>query len=684
MLEYIRFTQRRSITADFTPSDEEQALYDQVSTYLQRKTLHALPTSQRQLMTMVLRKLLASSSFAIAGTLAKLADRLESRSMSEQLLFADFEGYGESAEEWGPEANDDEDEPDISATQEVAELKAFARLAEQIQKNAKGEALISVLETALTQAIERGAARKAVIFTESRRTQDYLHALLSENGYAGEIVLINGSNDDPESRAIYREWADRHKNTAMLSGSKTADMKQALVERFRNHGTLLIATESAAEGVNLQFASLVINFDLPWNPQRIEQRIGRCHRYGQKNDVVVVNFLNRRNQADQRVFELLSEKLSLFDGVFGASDEVLGVLESGVDFEKRIAQVYQECRDQEEIQAAFDALQSELEEAISARLEETRRTLIEHFDEEVHERLRMREADTRTHLEERQKWLLDLTRIELTDAARFDPHAPRFEYAGQLGPTGAYHLDWRAAEARGERFYRPDDPLALAVLERAMVRELPFVKLALDYEALGVRLSALEPFRGKSGWLSLSKLTVSAFETEEILVLAAVTEDGEALDEDLCRKLLRVPAKVLGDRPDSEPMDLEAARQRLISHHVTQVDERNGRYFDEEVTKLDHWSDDLKVGLEQEIKELERQIKDARRESRGVTTLAEKLAGQKRMKELEALRNQKRRDLYNAQDDIDRRREELISQLESQVQRQETVEPLFSIQWSLV
>lgn len=88
---------------------------------------------------------------------------------------------------------------------------------------------------------------------------------------------------------------------------------------FKNDAEILIATEAAAEGVNLQFCSLVINYDLPWNPQRVEQRIGRCHRYGQEFDVVVVNFLNERNEADQRVLELLKDKFQLFNGVFGAS-----------------------------------------------------------------------------------------------------------------------------------------------------------------------------------------------------------------------------------------------------------------------------------------------------------------------------------------------------------------------------
>lgn len=86
-----------------------------------------------------------------------------------------------------------------------------------------------------------------------------------------------------------------------MSGIKAADRRAAIVDYFKNSAEIMIATEAASEGLNLQFCSLVINYDLPWNPQRIEQRIGRCHRYGQKYDVVVVNFINTRNYADVRV-----------------------------------------------------------------------------------------------------------------------------------------------------------------------------------------------------------------------------------------------------------------------------------------------------------------------------------------------------------------------------------------------
>jgi superfamily II DNA/RNA helicase len=357
-LEYVRYTNRIPITQDFTPSEEEQLLYDSVSNYLRREYLQALPPSQRQLMTLVLRKLLASSTFAISATLQTLLTRLQGNladlSVEQEYqdqIATEFEALGEIQEEWAEskEDNDTETGGDVQSTSEqdsfekkqlkdeIRELTVYRDLAQRITHNAKGAALLKALKSGFEKLEYLGANRKAIIFTESRRTQAYLKEHLEANGYGGQVVIFNGMNIDPEARAIYADWLDRHKNEDCITGSKTADTRSALVEHFRQKASIMIATESAGEGINLQFCSLVVNYDLPWNPQRIEQRIGRCHRYGQKHDVVVINFLNRRNEADIRVFQLLSEKFRLFDGVFGASDEVLGALESGVDFEKRIA-----------------------------------------------------------------------------------------------------------------------------------------------------------------------------------------------------------------------------------------------------------------------------------------------------------------------------------------------------------
>ncbi|MGH8586557.1 MAG: SNF2-related protein, partial [Gammaproteobacteria bacterium] len=366
VLEYVKYTNRHALVQEFVPTPEEQRLYDLVSAYLQRDTLYALPASQRQLVTLILRKLLASSTYAISGTLNAMAQRLQAAAAAAETvetppegLSEDWEQLDELADEW--EGDTDGPAPAERARltpeqlaelkREMAELREFYALARSIIKNSKGEVLLTALRRGFEAAARAQAAQgspalqqKAVIFTESRRTQEYLFRLLEQTEFAGKVMLFNGTNNDPTSKAIYQRWLAQHAGTDRISGSPSADMRAALVDYFRDEAAILIATEAAAEGINLQFCNLVVNYDLPWNPQRIEQRIGRCHRYGQKFDVVVVNFLNKKNAADQRVYELLDEKFQLFSGVFGASDEVLGAVESGVDFEKHIAAIYQQCR----------------------------------------------------------------------------------------------------------------------------------------------------------------------------------------------------------------------------------------------------------------------------------------------------------------------------------------------------
>ena len=387
--EYINYTKRICLTERFEPEADEEALYTDISAWLQRPELHALPKGQRQLITLILRKLLASSTFAIAGAFDVLLSRLLEKRAGWDALSEDFEELDELSEEWD---DNDDDAPDDAAKEslerEIDELTRFRDRARSITRNAKGLKVLSALRNGFTELSKFGAPEKAIIFTESKRTQAYLLSVLKDSPYKGQVVLFNGTNSDPESKRIYKAWKERNKGSDRISGSITADSRAALVDYFRENAKIMIATEAAAEGMNLQFCSLVVNYDLPWNPQRIEQRIGRCHRYGQKFDVVVVNFLNTKNQADERVYELLRDKFRLFEGVFGVSDEVIGTVTSGLDFEKRILAIYQNCRTPLEIQAAFDALQKEFEPRIDETLSRTKQQLLENFDEEVHSRLK--------------------------------------------------------------------------------------------------------------------------------------------------------------------------------------------------------------------------------------------------------------------------------------------------------
>lgn len=693
VVEYIPFTRRVPVTQDFRPGDEEHALYEMITSYLQRDDLIALPASQRTLITLVLRKLLASSTFAIANTIDRLIRRLEDIASLQQMLLddEDVEGLDELQDELleeEAEGNEEELPPQSFAVDpeklkaELAELRRFVETARRITVNAKGEALIPALKVAFERTERLGAQRKAVIFTESRRTQQYLFDLLSAQGYKDQLAMINGSNSDSHSGKIYQQWQKRHEGQDVITGSRAVDIKAALVEHFRDFAAILIATEAAAEGVNLQFCSLVVNYDLPWNPQRIEQRIGRCHRYGQKHDVVVVNFLNRRNEADRRVLELLSEKFKLFDGVFGASDEILGALESGVDIERRIAQVYQTCRNGDEIKAAFDKLQNELEEQIQFRMAQTREVLLENFDEDVSTRLRVNRDKTLETLSNRERHLLELTRTELAGEARFDLERPRFQYLGNRASRGWYDFDWKEAEKSGDTFYRQDHPLALQLIEEALARDLPPTMLELNYAAHSQMISALIPLIGCSGWVELSKLTVESLDIEEFLIFAGHTDNEIQLDEELCRKLLLLPAKAANRSSNSVP-DFSAIRQVEIQNRIKQVEERNGKFFDEEVLKLDRWSDDLKQGLEREIKDLDKQIREARRATVLAASLHDKLEAQKSIKALEGTRNRKRRELFDAQDAIDSQRDELIARIEKQLQQRHSSQPVFTFRWRI-
>ena len=696
VLEYIKFTQRVAMTEEFTPHADEQRLYELVSAYLQREKLNALPRSQRTLMTLVLRKLLASSSFAIAATLQKLVERLEKSQATQSLLEVlkdEVEGLDELQDELGSEAQQEtegrmtpEELEDLK--HELIEIRDYAKLASEITDNAKGTALLKVLGTAFQKLKSIGAAEKAVIFTESRRTQMYLESLLSRSGYKGQLCLINGSNSDPESKAIYDSWKQRHLGSDKISGSKSADMKAAIVEHFRDNATILIATESAAEGVNLQFASLVVNYDLPWNPQRVEQRIGRCHRYGQKFDVVVVNFLNKSNEADQRVYELLAQKFKLFDGVFGASDEVLGVIESGVDIEKRIAAVYQSCRTAQEIQEAFDEIQAELDEQIKAALESTRVTLLENFDEEVNARLKVNHDETIALLDKRSRMMMMLARAELATKAEFYSDS-EFKListpAGCSAELGSYNLDWRKADAHDQHFFSESCDLADWLIKEAKSHETTEAALlTLDYESYPFKVSALEPLRGQSGWLVAEKITAVSVEDEDFMAIAAVSDTGFALDHDLALKLMSINCSSLSAESVGELPTQLLTQQTIEQTKIRQtLEQRNARYFDEEAAKLDSWADDLKYGLEVEIKQIDKDIRELKKTATLSVSLAEKLAHQKQLRALESSRNSKRRSLYEAQDKIDVNRDELIQKVEQQLKCTMSNEQLFTIRWAL-
>ncbi len=721
VLEYTKYTNRIAICEEYYPGKKEQLLYDSVSEYLQEPVLFALPNSQRQLISLILRKLLSSSSYAISHTLGNLVSRLEDKLNQDTLLKTEFlSNRAESIlsddelNEWVDlegwrEKKDDVEQEDIkkkvpltsfeieAIKSEIKKLHKYKDLALSIKRNSKADHLIIALDKAFHKLKELGSPAKALIFTESRRTQDFLFTFLSKRGYKGDIVLFNGTNNDARSKKIYSEWLKKHKDSSKISGSPTADKRAAIVDYFKEEASIMIATEAASEGINLQFCSLVVNYDLPWNPQRIEQRIGRCHRYGQKFDVVVVNFLNKNNAADKRVYELLSEKFQLFNGVFGASDEILGSIGNGVDFEKRIAKIYNECRSPEEIESAFAKVQQDLQEVISNKMSKARNTLMENFDETVQEKLRADLDKSLNNLNKFEKYLWMLSKYELASLAKFNSN----NYSFTLDSTshfedikyGTYYLPKSSIKKKSDfklpengNLYRIGHPLAKQVITLGLQEITDNKELIFNYKNSFRKISVLEKYQGQFGYMKISRFSITSFEMEEHLLIVGIMEDGEEVSPEILEQLLSLDCR-LGNPcviQDSIRNDLNALIEINKGVILSNSIDRNSEYFEEKMDKVDTWATDMRISLEKSINDLEAEINLKSSQSRKIPSLKEKLAAKREIAILEKRLFDKRSRFYEAADEIKHKKNRILDEVEESLEQETHMIELFTIKWSLI
>lgn len=598
--EYVKYTNRRSVVEDFAPSADEQGLYEDVSEYLRRNECSAIEPGKRTLLTMVYRKLLASSTYAIAPTLRKLSETLANRLQAAKLGHAalalfepeEAKSFVEEAEDWNDDAKVPRGNAIANMEREVWELRRFADRADAIKINAKGEALKRALDRVFTVARAHQWPEKAVVFTESKRTLEYLENLLSEHGYAGKICKLTGDAGTPEAR-------------------------RDLVRQFKEEKQIILMTEAGAEGLNLQFCNLVVNYDLPWNPQRVEQRIGRCHRYGQQRDVLVLNFLNRSNAADARLYELLERKLNLFDGVFGASDEILGALENGVDFEKRVLEIYQSCRLPEEINAAFDALRSDMETRIDKRMTETRATLLERFDGDVRKKLRVAGDAAREAVSKRKQAEKNFT-------------------GSVLGTAGV-----------GRR------QLALAAKEVRARTNDAITNLVIDGSTLPAKLGALQ---GKEGWWYAYRFELTGLKPEERVIHIVCTKYGEGyrvVPWQEAEFLAKAVAKEVDGRqssPNLPTLEHEKALMAAKDELTRTAERRNMLELDAAKDRADRFAEDCLFSPRQQVDRSRAEWDEARRAVMAIEDDAERLKARIGAERLEREYRRKLQQLRQAED----------------------------------
>lgn len=708
--EYVPYTERKLITRPFKPTEQEQKLYEAVSNYLQRDDTYAFPARQKHLLILLIRKVLASSPIALAGTLKIIRERLQ------ELLEKTKSGSSVTELLINQEAIDDDlldemlkdEEDNISdiilendettpgekieikrLNNEIKEIDQYIDWALNIGIDTKSTALLTALDVGFQKMAEMGAARKAVIFTESRRTQDWLLHHLENHGYLGQVVTFNGTNKDLSTAKIYSDWLEENRETGRISGSRQIDIRASILDYFKNSAQILIATEAGAEGLNLQFCSLVINFDLPWNPQRIEQRIGRCHRYGQKYDVVVINFLNEKNAADKRVYELLEHKFKLFSGVFGASDDVLGTIEAGVDFERRVLEIYQGCRTEKEIRKAFANLQKELEESIKAKLKDTRKALLEHFDEDVHERFRGSLIGTQEKLDRIGKQFWELTKYVLHEHATFCDTSLSFNLHKQIIKDvrpGTYRLVTKGKEILNSDFlYRLAHPLGEYVIQHGKNLSCPISRVVFDISNNPTKISVIETLKGKSGWLTLCKLKITSFESEEYLLFSAIDDSGKNIDQETSEKFFNCIGYVHEEITIPEQMEkrLLADSERYIKATIARNLEENNKHLTEACIQLDKWAEDMEKAATKEMDDTKRKISDIRRKVRLAPTMQEQADLQAELKKLETLRRRQQQKIFDVEDKIAAKRDSLVDELTKRMEQKTEKETLFTIRWEV-
>lgn len=699
--DFIRYTNRNTVTFEFDPEDEEEQLRKDFESYLRRENTVGIPVMASHLLRLIYCKLLASSSFALKNSLLGIYKRLvltavntDNRKLFDDLMnkittrlslengkrtqeLEDFEkllykkvrskkyeGLRDAAAssevddlvDQESEILDNYDEDDLASeheaetealseivnrtTAEADEILNFILLTRKIRENTKGHALQAAIKKQFEKAKTEGWPEKAVIFTEFKTTQQYVINVLEQMGMSldEDIVVFNGGVGDAESR-------------------------RKLVQDFKDSKKIFLTTEAGAEGLNLQFCNLIVNYDLPWNPQRIEQRIGRCHRYGQDLDVIVVNFVNKKNHADRRVLELLGEKFLLFQGAFGVSDEVLGSIQSGTDIEKEILQIYLTCRSEEEIDAKFNEMLKKNWDQIDAKLQSAREKLINEFDEDVRKRLKDIHSEAKKQISGKQVIVRDCILSKISDKPhKYENGILRIEVPSSGLSTDRPYTFSKERQDTAELVHANHTAFKDILSENRIEGHISF-KLTGHH-----KIYLIEDLKGKKGKFELYRVSLAGVDTFEILI-PIFQFDGAYLSDEAAHKLLTVTSSLTesvginGSGQFSTELESRITNQRKI------LAEHSEDLYHEEIEKIECYFDDIEKQKRYEKDDLQKQIDDFKAERRKLPLKAQREINQKisRLKDKQIQLDQEIASLSKTSRDKEK---SLISDLESKIKIQ--------------
>ncbi len=648
------FVNRQARLFEYPMSEPERALYDDVSQYLLEPGIVAFQGNQRQLLLLGFHRRMASSTRALAVSLERVAARLRRTIAGDRTPQADDEDVRSIVDDLEDEDRDVADEsprvgpaeesPAVESSglahHELLRVEGFIRRAEALgSDDSKFRALLKALDFVAQQSKVGHGGGKLVIFTESLVTQEYLRDRLVESRLvtAEEITLFRGTNESPRVRQALERWRAETPQEGKPPSVEIAK-RLALVHEFKTRSRVFISTEAGAKGLNLQFCDAVVNYDLPWNPQRIEQRIGRCHRYGQQHDVTVINFIAKDNEAQRLTFEILSQKLELFGTVLDASDHVLhrpegdggGALVSalGADFEAELRRIYERSRSLAEVTAELRALRDKVADERRRYEETSARTaslIEERLDDDV-------QRVFRQHRERVPRALAELDRDLLAVAiAYLDANGIGYERASNGGVELLHVARSSALPAPLREGFTVATGASTEHTSLNLGHAL-IVAAVADARAAGTLISAsvslpadapavLRERAGKRGRLRTVKVSFDGFEQVELLIPIVVFEDGVVMEPPHAELLLRAKLRDVGEvvtTIKSEAME-DAVEEILFAMQST-VDAAEQARFEKASRQSERFIADRLLVLRRRRQDAARRLEQAQLRWAGATS----------------------------------------------------------------
>jgi superfamily II DNA or RNA helicase len=629
------FTQRRCRLYEYAMSDDERSLYDDVTEYLLRPSLYAFAGAQRRFLLIGFHKRMASSIPALAASLENVAARLRrlkagqpAGDVAEVLDDLENEEENETAGEEGVAVNRE------AVASELELVESFIVRARSLPHDAKARSFQDAIRVILELGRDGRGSGKAVVFTESITTQEYLQKLLLDIGLKDDdVTLFRGINDHARADQAHARWVEEAGRNLPPGSRPTREvaLRLALVHEFRTRSKVMVCTEAGAKGLNLQFCETVINYDLPWNPQRIEQRIGRCHRYSQQRDVTVVNFIGRDNDAQRLTFEILSEKLDLFGRVLDASDLVLHeprtdapeLVASAVslEFESDLRSIYSRSRTADEVSREIAALRDKISarrEAYEKEYERTSQIIESRFDQDVRRVFRRLRDELPEGLVQ-----LDRDIANLVDGylASRGVKYQRSDVAGRVvfdvDPGAKVGVDvgegtrFASGDARGLNDAQPLNlahPLVRAAIEHAQRWSKGEIELTLPADGA----SDLTGLAGQQGFLAVARVDYRGFEPVQRLVAGAMVS-GKPVDPAVANRLVRLRAR------EASGLAVELD-ERLLDDLVDEaafVDQRDvehgeQKHFEQAIGQLERFVEDKILVCRRDRASIAEKLKAAR------------------------------------------------------------------------